>query len=239
MNTQAKIGILGGSGASSAAFTAQGVCSVRRSRTRTCGSKRRQDLAMRARANKKTVSLKEKVFNVIKGYEKGYGDRKVTEEEDDRIDDVIADLEDVNPTKSARDSEYMVGRWRLMFTSSTITRFAKGMSGIHSLLPGGRSLEVEQIIEPEDYRSYIVEKVSYLGGTLKGDAFIIGQFRWNNENKLIWRPEDLKLWFLNFQAENGWRALSALRSLEVTYLDYEVKIERGEIGQVFLWKRVE
>eukprot|EP00188_Purpureofilum_apyrenoidigerum_P000439 Plantae.Rhodophyta-Purpureofilum_apyrenoidigerum.ctg11915.p1 GENE.Plantae.Rhodophyta-Purpureofilum_apyrenoidigerum.ctg11915~~Plantae.Rhodophyta-Purpureofilum_apyrenoidigerum.ctg11915.p1 ORF type:complete len:240 (+),score=36.56 Plantae.Rhodophyta-Purpureofilum_apyrenoidigerum.ctg11915:251-970(+) len=239
MKDLAQEGTLDSAGSAPVGFVSTGVWVIQQSRARTCGFVRRHAVTMRARADKKMASLKENVFNAIKGYDKGYGNKKITEDEDDRIDDLIADLEDFNPTKIARDSEYMVGRWRLMFTSSTITRFAKGMSGIHSLLPGGRSIEVEQIIEPEDYRSYIVEKVSYLGGLLKGDALVLGQFRWNSNNKLSWRPEDLKLWFLRFQAESGWRALSALRSMEVTYLDYEVKVERGEVGQVYVWKRVE
>mmetsp|Transcript_4889 Transcript_4889/g.21061 ORF Transcript_4889/g.21061 Transcript_4889/m.21061 type:complete len:195 (+) Transcript_4889:336-920(+) len=194
---------------------------------------------MNASKAKRSSMLKEKVLVSLKGLEKGYGSVVVTDDQDDIIDDLVCDLEDENPEPSAEDSSFMVGRWKLLFTSSSLTRFQKGISGIHSLLPVGKSMDLEQVIEPEDFRSYLVEKVSYFGGALKGDALIDGRYKWLSSNRLSWMPDVLNLWFLRFQAESGWKALGAFRSLEVTYLDYELKIERGEVGQIYIWKRIE
>mmetsp|Transcript_4890 Transcript_4890/g.21063 ORF Transcript_4890/g.21063 Transcript_4890/m.21063 type:complete len:146 (+) Transcript_4890:336-773(+) len=100
---------------------------------------------MNASKAKRSSMLKEKVLVSLKGLEKGYGSVVVTDDQDDIIDDLVCDLEDENPEPSAEDSSFMVGRWKLLFTSSSLTRFQKGISGIHSLLPVGKSMDLEQV----------------------------------------------------------------------------------------------
>lgn len=156
------------------------------------------------------------------------------------VEDLIDDLEQLNnvsvPTKDAR----MFGLWELMYTSSTITRYYGGATGLQKFLPEGRVGKIEQYIDAEDgtceFREIISFGVPLLGKQLEGVAVAKGVLRNTSETRQVWEPRRVEFYFLK-QFADSWKTLRAFQVADTTYLDNDLRITRGQTGSVNVFRK--
>lgn len=158
------------------------------------------------------------------------------------VEDLIEKLEDINtvdiPTKDPR----LLGAWQLMYTSSSITRFFGGVTGVQRLLPEGEIGRIVQFIDLENGTSRFTEQVSYelpiVGKTVTSEAVVEGKIRPSSAVRLLWDAERVKMsWFSWFA--DGWKTMRAFRISDITYLDDNLRITRGQTGSVNVFARLE
>ena len=190
------------------------------------------------------MTLKTDLLETIAGKNRGL---LTTEVDRANILTIIDRLEDQNPTPNPLDTPHLLeGDWRLVYTTS------KGILGINRfpLLQLG---QVYQCIRPEQNKIYNIaelEGIPFLEGLILVEAtlekvsdkrdnvsfqrFLVGSQRLMDYRfpkglveRLISGQKFLPVDFgINSKDNNGW--------LEVTYLDEDLRIGRGNEGSVFV-----
>lgn len=169
-------------------------------------------------------------------------DSPTTGAQEGEVEDLIEQIEDLNtsevPTKDAR----MSGLWELAYTSSSITRYFGGATGLQRLLPQGEVGRVEQHIDPENGTSEIREELLFeipvLGKQMKNVAIAKGKIRATGEARQMWDPEEVTFYFFK-QFADGWKTLRAFQITDTTFLDETMRITRGQTGSVNVFVKVD
>ena len=136
----------------------------------------------------------------------------------------------------------MDGKWKLAYTSSSITRFFGGLSGLQRLLPEGGVGEITQTISLEDGIATFDEILEYelpiLGNKMQHTIQVDGNLRALDEERQIWEPEKIRFFRLNWWADS-WKTLRAFQVADVTYLDKKWRIARGQTGSVSVFEKID
>lgn len=162
-------------------------------------------------------------------------------EEDDDIEDVLEEIEELMPEEVnvalGRNSyELLAGTWSLLFTSSSIARFHRGMSSLHKNFPSGRCENITLTINGVDGLGELVETISAFGG-LKPQVRVNLSWDVKNGNRLSLMLDRLKLGPTSFYADS-WKPLRAFTTLDITFINDRALICRGATGAFYFWKRV-
>ncbi|PXF46896.1 Chromoplast-specific carotenoid-associated protein C1, chromoplastic [Gracilariopsis chorda] len=187
--------------------------------------------------------LKERLLSGIDNLDRGLSidpdaDTMTPEEAD--VEDLIEELEDNYPpqvpTKDPRNS----GSWRLKYTSSSITRYFGGVTGLQRLLPNASVGEIIQEIDSEGGKCMFSEKISFevpiVGNEVCLDIRIEGRMRAASEERQLWEPESVKCGVFSWFADS-WKTFRAFQVADITYLDDELRITRGQTGSVSVFQK--
>lgn len=174
-----------------------------------------------------------------------------TEIERQAIGAAIAKLEDRNPTPDPLSAtELLEGNWQLLYTTSA------ELLGIDRV-PLVNLGAIYQCIRTADSQIYNIAEVRGIP-LLEGIVSVVAEFTPVNQkrvdvqfNRAIWGSQRLigyqspsqfihaieaeqRFWAIDFRIkpreQNGW--------LEITYLDRDLRIGRGNVGSVFVLRRV-
>lgn len=194
---------------------------------------------------KKTVNeLKKALMHQLEGVNRGLeitSDPETMTDMESEIEDTLEALEDncasSIPTKDAN----MSGSWRLIYTSSSITRYFGGVTGLHRILPEGKVGEIVQSIDAENGKCNFVEKVGFRVPLAKNEVWVQiraeGRIQSMSEVRQLWDAETVRCGFFRWFADN-WKPLRAFQIADNTYLDGDVRITRGQTGSVNVYERV-
>lgn len=159
-----------------------------------------------------------------------------------QVEDLIERIEDLNDTEVPTKDPRMFGTWELLYTSSSITRFFGGATGLQRLLPEGQVGRVEQYIDPENGTSEVREELSFeipvIGTPMKNVAVASGKIRATAEDRQAWDPEYVQFYFFK-QFADGWKTLRAFQIMDTTFLDDTLRITRGQTGSVAVFEKVD
>ena len=216
----------------------------------TCMRSRRPRLVIRAATSKasksakiEASSLKNTLLKALAPMKRGIfidPDEDPTDEEL-RIEQLVDLLESINDCSSPTQSPLIDGRWKLIYTSSSLTRFFGGVTGLQRLLPEGRIGEIVQEIRTEDGLMVFEEEVIFelpVMGVIKWVVSVEGDLRSSSSTRHIWEAETVRLGSLKWFAD-GWKTVRAFQISDITYLDNTLRITRGQTGSIAIFQQIE
>lgn len=159
--------------------------------------------------------------------------------EEERVEELVESLEALNTCAIPTQSQHLDGRWRLIYTSSSITRFFGGVTGLQRLLPEGRTGEIFQVMNTEDGVMQFEEQLLFelpIVGVIKWNVLIEGVLRASSPTRQVWEAETVKLAFFKWFAD-GWKTVRAFQISDITYLDDGVRITRGQTDSINIFER--
>lgn len=159
-------------------------------------------------------------------------------DDENAIEDIIEQIEDTNDSELSTTDPRMNGTWDLVYTSSTISRYYGGLTGVHSYLPEGAVEEIKQEINIEDATCTMTERIRFEIPFSEREGHItvkvIGKLRLMGENRMVWNAENVMVGIFKWFAE-GWKSLRAMTIVDLTYLNESVRIVRGQTGAVHVF----
>lgn len=157
------------------------------------------------------------------------------------VEDLAEQLEDANFCAAPTAASEMNGSWDLLYTSSTLTRFHGGVSGLHKFVEG-RVGRITQEIDMESGVSTFYETISYEIPFVKKATEVkvvaAGKIRAVTATRQMWVPESIKAAWFQIWAES-WKSVRAFAVAETTYLDEELRITRGQTGTLTVFGRTQ
>lgn len=160
---------------------------------------------------------------------------------EEAVEDLAERLEDANACAAPTASPDMSGSWDLLYTSSTLTRFHGGLSGMHKYVDGtvGR---ITQEIDTETGICTFYEQIAYalpvLNKAAQVTVTVTGRIRAVNETRQMWAPETISASWFKLWAES-WKSVRAFAIAETTYLDRDLRITRGQTGSLTIYGRTQ
>lgn len=188
-------------------------------------------------------ALKTRLLQSLSSLDRGLTidpDAEVLTPEEAVVEDIIILLEDASPQVAPTSSPDLAGTWELLYTSSSITRFFGGVTGLTRLLPAAETGSIQQVIDAEDGTSRYVERMRFelpLFGEKEWVAEAEGKFRGSSEVRMLWEPENVKVGWFSWFADS-WKTLRAFQVSDITYLDDTLRITRGTTGSVNVYEKV-
>eukprot|EP00183_Erythrolobus_madagascarensis_P005789 CAMPEP_0185847186 /NCGR_PEP_ID=MMETSP1354-20130828/2561_1 /TAXON_ID=708628 /ORGANISM="Erythrolobus madagascarensis, Strain CCMP3276" /LENGTH=254 /DNA_ID=CAMNT_0028547449 /DNA_START=240 /DNA_END=1004 /DNA_ORIENTATION=- len=135
------------------------------------------------------------------------------------------------------DFDLLVGDWSLQYTSSTLARFTGGLSSLHKLVPRGRSVKIVMSIKQVDSDAMMFETVRGAGGI--GTQIKLWS-KWRVKGPARFALEHDKIEYFKLKRfADSWKPLRAFSLFDVTHLDRDSLVARGQAGQVYYWAREE
>eukprot|EP00977_Amphora_coffeiformis_P004580 scaffold987_cov183-Amphora_coffeaeformis.AAC.8 len=178
-----------------------------------------------------------------------------TEKEEKLILDLVTEIEkektnlvrlregDVEPSD-------LSGEWEMLYTSSSAMKFNKGLSGIGGSFPNGKFGGLKQILKATavmsdvEYREFIEVNPSASSFNVKIDGFwdlrkSTSLFTGEPSIVLSVEPNRVTYGPTSTRADH-WKSLGPMNLLDVTYLDDEIRIMRGNtsVETIFVFKRL-
>ncbi|XP_031383436.1 probable plastid-lipid-associated protein 4, chloroplastic [Punica granatum] len=165
---------------------------------------------------KDAEDLKEELFEAIKLLERG---AEATPEEQERVDQIARKLEAVNKIKEPLKSELLNGKWELLYTTSQSVLQTKRLK---LLRPNGK---IYQAINVDTLRAQNMETWPFFN---QATANLVPL----NAKKVAVKFDFFRISGLIPIKNPG----SGRGQLEITYLDEELRISRGDRGNLFILK---
>ncbi|CAJ2649162.1 unnamed protein product [Trifolium pratense] len=163
-------------------------------------------------------TIKEELLEAIEPLDRG---ADATPEDQQRIDQIARKLEAVNPTKEPLKSSLLDGKWELIYTTS--------QSILQTQRPKFlRSVTNYQAINADTLRAQNMESRPFFN-QVTADLTPL------NARKVAVKFDTFKIaGFIPVKAPD-----TARGSLEITYLDEELRVSRGDKGNLFILKMVD
>lgn len=170
--------------------------------------------AMGAKAPSRRLELKAKLLGSLEGLERG---ARADEAAQKRVDDIAKELEKVNPTEKPLQSSLLSGKWRLVYTTS---KGILGASRPEALRPRG---PIFQTIDAKALRARNQEPFPFFNGV---EAELVPM----SDSEVRVNFKTFKLGgFVPVPAPE-----TATGTLDTTYLDEEMRVSRGNRGNLFV-----
>jgi len=164
--------------------------------------------------NKDKELVKKELLDVIAPLERG---AKASDEDIARVDKIARELEALNPTKDPLKSPYLNGKWELLYTtSSSILKKERPKF----LRPNGA---IYQAINADTLRAQNLQTWPYFNQ-------VTATLEPVNSKKVIVKFDYFKIGGLISVKAPG----RARGELEITYLDDELRLSRGDKGNLFV-----
>ncbi|KAI4998431.1 hypothetical protein ZWY2020_053773 [Hordeum vulgare] len=168
---------------------------------------------------KKAAAFKAELLAAIAPLDRG---AEATPEDKDRVDQIAQRLEEVSPTKEPLKSELLNGKWELLYTTSTSILQPQRPK---FLRPYGT---IYQAINTDTLRAQNMETLPYFNQVTANLVPL-------NSRKVAVRFDYFKIFSLIQIKAPG----SGKGELEITYLDEELRVSRGDKGNLFVLKMVD
>lgn len=142
------------------------------------------------------------------------------------------------PTKDKR----LSGTWELLYTSSTLTRYFGGVTGLQRFFPDGCVQGIRQVMDIEDGTASLEEDIDFdvpfVDKRANVTAIVSGSLQPLSEFRQIWDAENVRVSFFSWFAD-GWKTVRAFKILDTTYLDHDIRITRGQTGSVCVFAKIQ
>ncbi|KAF4384982.1 hypothetical protein F8388_010580 [Cannabis sativa] len=167
---------------------------------------------------KKRQELKEELLEAIAPLDRGAA---ATPEDQERIDRIARKLEAANPTKEPLKSDLLNGKWELLYTTSR----SISQAGIPKFL---RSIANYQAINVDTCRAQNMESWPFFNQVTVDLTPL-------NSRKVAVKFDYFKIGgLIPFKAPDRFRG-----ELDTTYLDEELRVSRGDLGNLFILKMID
>lgn len=157
------------------------------------------------------------------------------------VEDLAEQVEDSNTCAAPTTASEVNGSWELLYTSSTLTRFHGGLSGLHKFVEGSVG-RITQEIDMESGTSTFYETIIYelplVKKAVEAKVIVSGKIRAVNATRQMWVPESIKASWFQIWAES-WKSVRAFTVAETTYLDDQLRITRGQTGSLTIFGRTQ
>ncbi|XP_068649864.1 probable plastid-lipid-associated protein 4, chloroplastic [Aristolochia californica] len=164
-------------------------------------------------------ALKNDLFEAIAPLDRG---AEATEDDKQRVDEIARELESVNTVKEPLKSDLLNGKWELLYTTS---RSILATQRPKFLRPNGK---IYQAINADTLRAQNMETWPYFNQVTANLVPI-------NSKRVAVRFDTFKiLGVISIKAPGRGRG-----ELEITYLDEDLRISRGDKGNLFVLKMVD
>lgn len=176
-----------------------------------------------------------------------------TEREQERILDIVADLEEQRSNLVIEQGgdiqpEDLTGDWDLIFTTSSTMKFNQGLTGLGGSFPNGKFGGVVQKLQASKWTSDIEykERIEVPAGasfdvTVTGDWRLKGTVNlFTGEPTTVMQIEPDKVEYGPTSTKGDhWKALGPLNLLDITYLDDDLRVMRGNtsVNTIFIFRR--
>ncbi|KQK13564.1 probable plastid-lipid-associated protein 4, chloroplastic [Brachypodium distachyon] len=168
---------------------------------------------------KKAETLKEELLAAIAPLDRG---AEATPEDKDRVDQIAQQLEEVNPAKEPLKSDLLNGKWELLYTTSTSILQPQRPK---FLRPFGT---IYQAINADTLRAQNMETWPYFNQVTANLVPL-------NSRRVAVKFDYFKIFSLIPIKAPG----RGKGELEITYLDEELRVSRGDKGNLFVLKMVD
>lgn len=206
-----------------------------------------------------TSSLKDDLFRVLEVMNSD-GERlpcglESTEREEELILDLVTEIEKDN-TNLVRlkdgnvELSDLAGEWEMLYTSSSAMKFNKGLSGIGGSFPNGRfgglkqTLKATSVMSDVEYSEFIDVNPSSASFDVKVNGNwdlrrSVSLFTGDPSVVLAVEPDRVTYGPTSTRADH-WKSLGPMNMLDVTYLDDDIRIMRGNtaVDTIFIFKRL-
>ncbi|XP_066307513.1 probable plastid-lipid-associated protein 4, chloroplastic [Miscanthus floridulus] len=167
----------------------------------------------------KAVRLKEELLDAIAPLDRG---AEATPEDKERVEQIVQQLEAVNQVKEPLKSDLLNGKWELLYTTSTSILQPQRPK---YLRPFGK---IYQAINADTLRAQNMETYPYFNQVTANLVPL-------NPRRVAVKFDYFKIFSLIPIKAPG----SGKGELEVTYLDEELRVSRGDKGNLFVLKMVD
>ncbi|KAK8444360.1 hypothetical protein SEVIR_9G123100v4 [Setaria viridis] len=164
----------------------------------------------------KAMRLKEELLTAIAPLERG---AEATPEDKERVEQIVQQLEAVNQVKEPLKSDLLNGKWELLYTTST------SILQPQYLRPFGK---IYQAINADTLRAQNMETWPYFNQVTANLVPL-------NPRRVAVKFDYFKIFSLIPIKSPG----SGKGELEITYLDEELRVSRGDKGNLFVLKMVD
>lgn len=143
----------------------------------------------------------------------------------------------------------LAGKWELLYASSSAMKFNKGLSGLGGSFPNGRFAGLVQNLRATKFVTDVeyLERIEVNPSSASFDVKVTGNwdlrssvslFTGEPSLVLIVEPEKVTYGPTSTRADH-WKSLGPLNMLDVTYLDEDVRIMRGNTAtdSIFVFRR--
>lgn len=159
-------------------------------------------------------ALKQELLDAIAPLNRGV---KATEEDKEKVEELASKLEALNPTKNPVESPLINGKWKLVYTTSESILGAKKPE---FLRPSG---PIYQCIDNESLQALNIESWPFFNQ-------VQATLTPTSKSSVDVKFDTFKIFsIINVQAPD-----SARGTLEITYLDDDMRISRGNRGNLFV-----
>ena len=176
-----------------------------------------------------------------------------TEREQERMLDIVADLEEqrsnlVIAKGGDIQPEDLTGDWDLIFTTSSTMKFNQGLTGLGGSFPNGKFGGVVQKLQATKWTSDIEykERIEVPAGasfdvTVTGDWLLkasVNLFTGCSTTVMQVEPDKVEYGPTSTKGDH-WKALGPLNLLDITYLDDDLRVMRGNtsVNTIFIFRR--
>jgi hypothetical protein len=141
------------------------------------------------------------------------------------------------------------GSWDLLYSSSSAMRFNKGLSGLGGSFPNGKFGGLKQVLTSTKFVSDVryVERIEVTPSAASFDVTVTGDWElrrsvslFTGEPSLVMtvQPDRVTYGLTNMKADH-WKSLGPMNMLDVTYLDDDFRVMRGNtaVDTVFIFRR--
>lgn len=141
-------------------------------------------------------------------------------------------------------SNDVIGEWNLLYTSSTMVKYNKGLSGLGKSFPNGKFESLKQVLS-QSISNFLVD-VKYIErinvDAPKNSSFdvtIDGDWRLKNSTSLFTgepcvlltvEPNTVKYLTTSTRADH-WKSVRSMNVLDITYLDDSLRVMRGNTNE--------
>ncbi|XP_020584571.1 probable plastid-lipid-associated protein 4, chloroplastic [Phalaenopsis equestris] len=166
--------------------------------------------------NKSREDVKQELLKAIAELDRG---ADATSEDQERVEQIARQLEEVNPIGAPLKSDLLNGKWELLYTTS---RSILQSQRPKILRPFGK---IYQAINADTLRAQNIETWPY--------------FNQVTANLVPLNARKVAVKFDRFKIGGLIPVTAPGRELEITYLDEEIRISRGDKGNLFILKMVD
>ncbi|KAI2512795.1 hypothetical protein MHU86_1583 [Fragilaria crotonensis] len=178
------------------------------------------------------------------------------EREEEIVQNIVAALERndaanvIKKTKGDIQPSDLVGDWKLLYSSSAAMKFNKGLSGIGGSFPNGRFGGLTQSLEFAKFRQDVVykEQIDVIPQAASFQVEVNGAWELRKSISLFTNrpctmlsvePNVVKYGPTSTRGDH-WKSLGPMNLLDVTYLDEDLRIMRGNTASdaIFVWQRI-
>ena len=178
------------------------------------------------------------------------------EQEQDAIQELVEALERTS-TNQIREKQGeisrddLAGTWELLYSSSSAMKFNKGLSGLGGSFPNGRFAGVKQVLKANKYMTDVeyLERIEVNPSSASFDVKVTGDWELRRSVSLFTGEPSTVLTVVPERVTYGptstradhWKSLGPLNMLDVTYLDEDLRVMRGNtaVDTIFIFRRAD